>query len=48
MGSPTRMHRCGIPRCGMWTHPTNFACHQHRAIMGWRMAADIDQRWNER
>lgn len=32
----------------MWTHPTHFACHQHRHIMGWRMSADMDQKWHER
>jgi hypothetical protein len=39
--------RCIVPKCG--TRALNSPlCHQHRHIVGWRVAAGVQAAWQER
>lgn len=51
MTSPSRMatsHRCGIKDCRKWIGPHYFACHQHRALMGFELNARMQTAWLDR
>jgi hypothetical protein len=41
-------HKCGAPPCSRRVSSFYFCCGQHRALLGWRLSADLQTAWRER